>query len=249
MSGQRIISLGAGVQSTAMVLMAIEGRIQADYAIFADTGSEKPETYYYLQSFLLPYALRKGFRIEIIRWDGPYNTRKKPLHQWYYEDKSLPFRMNRGCTDNWKIRPLRRYLAEHEPTGAIILIGFSLDEVTRMRDSDKPQYPNEYPLIDLRLTREDLLKYFQKHKFPIPAKSGCFMCPFARKSDWAHLKREQPELFAVACEMEERAERDLPLQDQTFYPLSGSKKLRNRFPNQNLRHILDEFPCQGYCMT
>ena len=42
----KIISLGLGVQSTAMYLMSSLGQIErADYAIFADPGAELPDTY------------------------------------------------------------------------------------------------------------------------------------------------------------------------------------------------------------
>ena len=42
----KIISLGLGVQSTAMYLMSSLGYIdRADYAIFADPGAELPDTY------------------------------------------------------------------------------------------------------------------------------------------------------------------------------------------------------------
>ena len=42
----KIISLGLGIQSTAMYLMSSLGHIdRADYAIFADPGAELPDTY------------------------------------------------------------------------------------------------------------------------------------------------------------------------------------------------------------
>ena len=41
-----VVSYGGGVQSTAIVLMAIDGLIpKPDYVIFADTGSEMESTY------------------------------------------------------------------------------------------------------------------------------------------------------------------------------------------------------------
>lgn len=36
----RVLSLGAGVQSSTLLLMAVHGEIQIDRAIFADTQSE-----------------------------------------------------------------------------------------------------------------------------------------------------------------------------------------------------------------
>ena len=42
----KIISLGLGIQSTAMYIMSTLGDIdRADYAIFADPGAELPDTY------------------------------------------------------------------------------------------------------------------------------------------------------------------------------------------------------------
>ncbi len=38
MAEYHVLNLGAGVQSTALYLLAREGRIPCDVAIFADTG-------------------------------------------------------------------------------------------------------------------------------------------------------------------------------------------------------------------
>jgi 3'-phosphoadenosine 5'-phosphosulfate sulfotransferase (PAPS reductase)/FAD synthetase len=47
----RILSLGAGVQSSTMALMAEEGAfgVKPDAAIFADTGWEPPQVYEHLE--------------------------------------------------------------------------------------------------------------------------------------------------------------------------------------------------------
>ena len=47
----QIISLGAGVQSTALMIMAERGEItpKPDFAIFSDTQAELPETYEHIE--------------------------------------------------------------------------------------------------------------------------------------------------------------------------------------------------------
>lgn len=46
----RIISLGLGVQSTALYFLSSMGIIErADHAIFADPGAESQQTYDYLE--------------------------------------------------------------------------------------------------------------------------------------------------------------------------------------------------------
>lgn len=58
----RIISLGAGVQSTTMALMAAHGAItpMPDCAIFADTGWEPIAVYDHLRWLMSPNVLPKG---------------------------------------------------------------------------------------------------------------------------------------------------------------------------------------------
>jgi 3'-phosphoadenosine 5'-phosphosulfate sulfotransferase (PAPS reductase)/FAD synthetase len=252
MQQKTIISLGAGVQSSALVIMAIKGNIHADYAIFCDTGSERQETYQYLKEVLLPFADQHSFRLITIKYDSEYNTRQKPLHQWYFDDGSLPFRINRGCTDNWKIRPFRRYLKQYEQDGAIILLGFSLDDVHRMKESDNPKYPNRFPLIDKKITRQELItKWFPKWNVPVPPKSGCFMCPFQRKTEWLSLRDNHPEQFQFSIQLENHAQIELEKQGQAFFPLNGNFSL-TKFENhsQSLLDFLDDDPpCESSCLT
>src|SRR5580765_4169969 len=59
LSSLRVISLGAGVQSTTMALMAAHGEItpMPDCAIFADTGSEPQGVYDHLRWLMSPNVL------------------------------------------------------------------------------------------------------------------------------------------------------------------------------------------------
>jgi 3'-phosphoadenosine 5'-phosphosulfate sulfotransferase (PAPS reductase)/FAD synthetase len=45
------ISLGGGLNSTAMTLLLLEQKKPIDYILFADTGEEKPETYQFIKIF------------------------------------------------------------------------------------------------------------------------------------------------------------------------------------------------------
>lgn len=58
----RVLSLGAGVQSTTLALMATKGEIEApDCAIFADTGWEPKAVYRHLQWLedVLPFPVHR----------------------------------------------------------------------------------------------------------------------------------------------------------------------------------------------
>ena len=63
-----VISLGAGVQSTTMALMAAHGEIEPmpDAAIFADTGAEPQAVYEHLDWLRSPGVL--PFPVEVVRF-------------------------------------------------------------------------------------------------------------------------------------------------------------------------------------
>ena len=57
--GPRVISMGGGVQTTAILIRYWENY---DYVVFADLGDEMPETYYYINHYLKPFAEEKGLK-------------------------------------------------------------------------------------------------------------------------------------------------------------------------------------------
>jgi 3'-phosphoadenosine 5'-phosphosulfate sulfotransferase (PAPS reductase)/FAD synthetase len=82
----RLLSLGAGVQSTAVLLLACERVIPPfDHALFADTGWE-PRAVYETLSRLRERAAQAGFPIRMvsagnIRTDALNGTRRFVAHQ------------------------------------------------------------------------------------------------------------------------------------------------------------------------
>ena len=63
-----VISLGAGVQSTTMALMAAHGEIEPmpDYAVFTDTGAEPTAVYKHLEWLRSPNVL--PFPVEVMQF-------------------------------------------------------------------------------------------------------------------------------------------------------------------------------------
>lgn len=59
-----VISLGAGVQSTTLLLMAVHGEItpKPEYAIFSDTGWEPTKVYKHLE-LLRMIAKKAGIKV------------------------------------------------------------------------------------------------------------------------------------------------------------------------------------------
>lgn len=204
-----IISLGAGVQSTTLFLLACAGEISPApvAAIFADTGWEPRAVYDHL-AWLESIGTIPIYRVS----DG--NIRDNALHKPLGVDMPLyltgargPGILRRQCTGKYKIAPIRRQtralMREHGAARAIVMMGISLDEVQRMRDSDVRYIENRYPLVDRRMTRQDCLVWLERQGYPRPPKSACIGCPYHSDATWSAMRQTAPEEFAEACDFDD----------------------------------------------
>lgn len=195
----RAISYGGGVQSTAMIVLATQGRIDAEVALFANVGddSEHPATLDYVRNVMQPWAAARGFPIHElhrVKRDGSRPTvYSSPMSSG--GGAYIPVRNDggkpgtRSCTRNFKIGVVGRWLREHGATPkqpATVNIGISTDEIQRVSGKHVLAYETPaYPLIDLGLSRTDCGKVIADAGLPVPRKSSCFFCPFHRSDQFA----------------------------------------------------------------
>lgn len=223
----RVISFGGGVQSTALLVLAAQGKIGAvDAALFANVGedSEDPDTLAYVRAHAMPYGEKSG--VPVVELHKRLRTGAiETLHQRLSRPESrslpIPVRMSdtgapgtRSCTEDWKIKVVGRYLLNHGATPqaqADVLIGFSLDEAHRMGDGrERRKKParsilcqrKSYPLIDLRLKRADCQRIIESAGLPPAPKSSCYFCPYHKPSVWAEMRRVRPVLFYKSADLE-----------------------------------------------
>jgi len=219
----RVISYGGGVQSTALVVLATQGRIgPVDAALFSNVGddSEHPATLSYVRDVAVPWAAERGLEVLELRRvlrDGSELTLRQALERPESRRVEIPLRMangspgNRACTPEWKIRVVRRWCREHgasrtEP--AEVLIGFSTDEVERVGNAQEhPAERKAYPLLDLGLSRTDCQRLIADAGLPVPPKSSCYFCPYRTPANFAEMRRDEPVLFRQAAEVEAAANR------------------------------------------
>ena len=200
----RVISLGAGVQSTVLALMAAEGRWGdvPPLAIFADTQHEPPAVYAHLGWLEAELASR----IEIVRVSAgdllttALGRRFNPI-PLYLADGSIG---RRQCTKEFKLYPIRHELRRRGLDHVEMWVGISLDETARMKDTGRQWVRNRWPLIEHRLRREDCLGWFaERYPGRTLAKSACVFCPYKRTRDWSQMRREDPTSFERACQADE----------------------------------------------
>ena len=225
---KNILSLGAGVQSSTLALMAATGEVSGyphlDAAIFADTQAE-PDSVYRWLDWLEAEIARSPFPFPVHRVTaGSLRDRSLTMHVTKdgrkYSRTEIPFFTLNGdgtsgkirfrpCTADYKIKPIlkmARRLGEikrgQKMVGVRQWIGISLDEAHRMKPSRDPWVENTWPLIDLRMRRADCLRWMEGHGYPKPPRSACVFCPFHNDHEWRRLKLEEPEAFAAAVDFE-----------------------------------------------
>jgi hypothetical protein len=207
----RILSLGAGVQSTTMALMAAVGELpMPDCAIFADTQSEPAKVYKHLDwlETKLPFPVHRvtagSLRDEIIG----------AMHGTNRMDARPPFftkgggMLNRQCTQDFKIMPILRKVRElvgikprsRGPKEPIVeqWIGISTDEATRMKPSRFRWITHRWPLIDKGMSRQNCLRWLERKDLPRPPKSACTFCPYHSNDMWRDMKKNDQESWVDA---------------------------------------------------
>ena len=212
----RTFSFGAGVQSTACLVLAAHGKIDFSIFCFANTGDEHPSTYKYLDEVLDPYAKEHGLEIRRLKrtWrDGSQRSIRehidiipKSIPIPVYLESGKPWK--RSCTASWKIDVLAKHQKEMGATPdnkAVAGLGISLDEIQRARtDSGIKWQTLEYPLLELKMTRRDCEKLTADEGLPPAPRSACFYCPYHSTSYFRTLAEEDPELFAEAVVLEDK---------------------------------------------
>lgn len=190
MTQLRILSLGAGVQSTTLALMAAHGEIEPpDCAIFADTQWEPREVYEHLDRLekLLPYPV---YRVSAGDIRESIGGTFEPI-PWRQADGTMG---RRECTNWFKLRPIRAKVKEllgsnrPRPGACEMWLGISRDEAHRMKPSRVKYIRNRWPLIERGMSRANCLRWLEQHDMTAP-RSACCGCPYLSNEDWRRLRR------------------------------------------------------------
>tara|TARA_Y100001937_G_scaffold19166_1_gene26464 strand:+ start:216 stop:1049 length:834 start_codon:yes stop_codon:yes gene_type:complete len=239
----RVLSLGAGVQSSTLALMIHKGEIpMVDCAIFADTQAEPPKVYEWLEFIKKTVS----YPVHIVTWR---NLEQDVLDasQGKYQAFTIPFytknketgqkgMLMRQCTADYKIKPVTKKIRELlgykkgervdlKKVKVEMLMGISTDEIRRMRMNRLRYIDNQYPLInDFGMSRQDCIAWMKDKNYPMPTKSACYFCPFHSQSTWKDIKENDPELFKQAVEMDKK------IRNQEKY------KIKNKFKDDLYLH-------------
>lgn len=265
-----VLSLGAGVQSTVVYLMAVEKELHLDAAIFADTGEEPKAVYDHLERLKTmsgpPIYVRSAGKLGDDVMMGVNSTGQRfasiPAFTAAHEGEKLGI-TRRQCTSEYKIdvveKCIRRELLDLAPKQRIPsdmtiwqYMGFSCDEPgraarTRQRETTRQRF--RFPLIDLEMTRGDCLRYLDTRGIAAP-RSACVFCPYRSNAEWRHLKRSDLYGWQRAVEIDNAlripgniVNRNM---EQKLYVHSSCVPLERANLDEDQRSLFD-LDCEGGC--
>lgn len=267
-----ILSLGAGVQSTALYLMDLDGDLDVkfDYAIFADPGDEPEAVYKHLE-----WLKTLGGSELLVRSNGCLGddlmdkTKDRvssiPVFTFNQSANSVGM-VQRQCTNDYKIKvvekTIRREILGLKPKQRVPkdvkiwqYVGFSMDEPGRAarargRFNQRGWTDVRFPLIEDGMTRQDCINYLEQrvpHNVP---RSACVYCPYKSNREWLALKRAGGADWkrALAVDKALRTE-GTPLNKRLNHPAylhRSCKPLEECNLDQNQMNLFD-MECEGGC--
>lgn len=202
-----------------MLVLACKGELgyPVTDALFANVGddSEHPGTLTFVRETAIPWAAERGIRVHElnrVKRTGDNETLWGRLMKEGSRSLPIPVRMDNGapgtrnCTKDFKIDVVGKWLKKNGATAdnpATVCIGISTDEIQRVNNKKAMPYERPvYPLIDLGLDRSRCISIIKDAGLPVPPKSSCFFCPFHRPLMWSEMRRDEPELFWKAADLE-----------------------------------------------
>lgn len=244
----RVLSLGAGVQSTTLLMLSADGTLpRLDAAVFADTGWEPRAVYDHLDRIEREVAQPAGIPIYRVSAGNIRDDALDPDHRfasmplYVLNQDGTPGMTRRQCTAEYKLKPIKATVRDllgyaHPrpvPRGVFAeqWIGISRDEFHRAKDSDVQYARNRFPLLDLDWRRSDCERYLRRNGFGETPKSACIGCPFHGNRQWRKLRDGTPDEWADAVEFDRAIRAGNARGNATGNPLLGEAYLhRSRVP-------------------
>jgi 3'-phosphoadenosine 5'-phosphosulfate sulfotransferase (PAPS reductase)/FAD synthetase len=263
----RVLSLGAGVQSSALALMIQKGEIpMVDCAIFADTGAEPKEVYDWLDwlrdELWFPVYVAKFSNLKEDVINSTIDKKKFAGIPYFMKNSKTgkTTLMKRQCTADYKIKPVNQKVRAilgyqkgekvSKDTKVEMLMGISYDEMQRMKINPIKYIENKYPLVEKAIRRHNCIQWMEKNNYPKPPRSACTFCPFHSNEEWRRVKENKEEwnevvkLDKLLRNSSQLREYDEVYLHQSCVPLEKAD-LREKDEQTGQYSLLDE--CEGMC--
>jgi hypothetical protein len=207
-----VVAYGGGTNSVAMLCGFIERNLTPNLIIFADTGGELPHTYNHIKMMSEKTMEWWGIPIEVVA--KTYQKEQTSLEADCLRNKTIPSLAygRKACSMKYKIDPKKKFMLKWMDsrglTEIVSAVGYDAGEGHRAHDVKTNTYGKNkqetmwYPLIEWMWRRQECVETIKRHGIPQPGKSSCFFCPSMKIGEIIRLRREYPEYFERAIQLE-----------------------------------------------
>lgn len=221
----KILSFGAGMQSTALALMSCENAMAKgpvpnpmvpvyDAVIICDLGLEQ-EWVVQQTEFVRQACIKAGIYFKKLDthlyqdfMENFGERRTISIPWWTLRSDGHKSKMPRYCTTDYKIDVISKFVrwellgyekgekTKSEDVKAHEMhMGFSLEEKARCGKNPHLLFVNHFPLVEMGWTRAESYKYILE-KWGLDTKaSACPFCPFHRNYYFQHIKEHDPAIY------------------------------------------------------
>lgn len=203
----KILSCGAGQQSTALALMSCDNVLHPDKfplvpvydaVLFCDLGGE-PEWVYRQVNFIgdacenvgIPFFVLKGKNLKEDYMQHYGKSRVCTIPFWSVDENGKKGKMTRHCTIDYKIIQMQNFVRwnllgyrkgqrtrPEDIQAHEMHIGFTSEESQRIFNSKHKLFINKFPMCEMGITRADNYAYVRETWGFKTKGSACLFCPF-----------------------------------------------------------------------
>lgn len=224
-------SIGFGVQSTAIALMAGLDMIPRPDAYYFSHLRETKATEDYI-GYIRPKLIELGVNVQFLSKGDLYNeimswetaSRVSMIPVWFMGKNGKRQPLNRQCTSDWKIEVVASAIRSDLNKSRLkrnevrVWQGITTDEIGRAKR--RPLFSdnfrvNHYPFIAQyanitypthnweSYSRNKIIELFQKLGIKVPPKSSCFFCPYHDIMYWYDIYINEPDNWELACKLDD----------------------------------------------
>ena len=275
------LSYSGGRQSSALLWMILLEKLDMPenfVVLTANPGMENSGTYKYVD---MMEAHCNDAGIDFYKVEGPnlYDdivtlkyTHKTRLDNPPYFTKNIltdnKGKLGQKCTQHYKIKPMSRKIREildsrfgisrrSGRVGCNIVetwIGFTYSEVERVKPSKRKYQYFRYPLIEMNMSNDDVIRFFNENEIDPPPRSVCNACFANGLNTLKDMCYERPEDWEQAVRVDKSVRdwlqigvRDAVYVSNTWIGLEELKSMDFNIYGK-MENIEKDYSCDsGYC--
>ncbi len=204
---RHVLGISGGKDSAALAIYMSQKypELDIDY-FFTDTGEELPEVYEFLTKL-------QGLLNKPITRLNPHRDFKFWLREFNH---FLPSAQTRWCTIKLKLEPFRNWVNPWLKAGDVVYSYVAIRADEDYREGYSSNHPNlkiKLPFREDGIDKDGVFDLLDASGIGLPkyydwrSRSGCTFCFFQQKIEWVRLKRNHPDAFEQAKELEKSAEK------------------------------------------